>query len=266
MRMVKNEIFIQRGETFSLDFAVRNAKGDPLAIFSGWENPYLVITVSPNLYEQNDDTREVYWLDLNSRWVEQSDGSITLEPMKKFIGTEAVFTGSTAFDVDLILGKYGVNNGGKMTRIPTDDFYVGNYLFFIEDKYGKRTYKYFAGYTTDKMGFEVENWEDYDFRVIKSFVTKDWINANYLYDIKIVAGETLEKHVAALIGETLPADGWSDRELREHIESITDEDTRIEMMKLYEFGIPLMPDYDTKAVILEPTNIYVGTDIQGGTR
>ena len=36
------------------------------------------------------------------------------------------------------------------------------------------------------------------------------------------------------------------------------------MQDLYDSGVPLMPNYDTKSIILQPTKLYVSTDIQGG--
>lgn len=257
MRMIGNEIYIQRGEKFSLDFAVRNAKGDPFMIFSRWENPYLAITVTAALYEQEGDYRETKWLDLSERWVEQSDGSLVLAPIKTFIGTEALYL--SAFEVSEALSNYGVAKGGKIVNDPTSDFHIGNYLFFVdENDDGNRVYKYYDS--------TANTWIDYDFRVITSFETKDWMEQSYLYDIKLLAGESVEEHLAGLLETTVPEEGWSDSEFKELIDSIEDDAVRAEMLEYYENGMPLMLDYDTKALILEPTRIYVSVNIQGGVR
>ena len=58
MRMIGNEVYIQRGETWSLDFAVTNDKGHPYVVLKNWPNPYLAITVAAALYEQRGDFRE----------------------------------------------------------------------------------------------------------------------------------------------------------------------------------------------------------------
>ena len=257
MRMVGNEIYSQRGEKFSLDFAVKNAKGDPFMIFSGWKNPYLAITVTAALYEQEGDYRETKWLDLSERWVEQSDGSLVLAPIKTFIGTEALYL--STFDVDEALYNYGVDKGGKIVNDPTSDFHIGNYLFFVDkNDDGNRVYKYYDSTTN--------TWIDYDFRAITQFDTRDWMEQSYLYDIKLLSGESFDEYIERITGETKPVDGWSDLKLKTLIENIEDEDVRTEAMEYYESGMPLLPDYDTKALILEPTRIYVSVNIQGGVR
>lgn len=259
MRMIGNEVYIQRGETWALDFAVRNAKGDPFMIFSKWENPYIAITVAAALYEQEGDYRETYWLDLNNRYVEKADGTMVLEPIKKFIATEALYL--STFDVDEAITNYGIANGGKMVRDDKSDFYVGNYLFFVDEKDdGNRVYKYFKGYDEN----DEEVWVDYDFRVIKAFNTKGWMEQSYLYDIKLLAGETVEEHLADYLNITKA--NWTDAQMLELINGITDEDKKAEMMEYYENGMPLMLSYDTKALILEPTRIYVSVNIQGGVK
>ena len=257
MRMIGNEIYIQRGEKFSLDFAIKNAKGDPFMIFSGWKNPYLAITVTAALYEQEGDYRETKWLDLIKRFVEQPDGRTVLTPIKTFIGTEALYL--SAFDVTEALYNYGVDKGGKIVNDPTSDFHIGNYLFFVDkNDDGNRVYKYYDS--------TANAWIDYDFRVITSFDTRDWMEQSYLYDIKLLSGESFDEYIERITGETKPVDGWSDLTLKTLIENIEDEDVRTEAMEYYESGMPLLPDYDTKALILEPTRIYVSVNIQGGVR
>ena len=261
MRMIGNEIHLQRGETFSLDFAVRNAKGDPFMILSKWDNPYLAITIAAALYEQQGDYRETYWLDLSNRWVEQSDGTTVLEPIKKFISTEALWL--STFDTTEAINNYGTSNGGKINMDPDSEFYLGNYLFFVdENDDGNRVYKYFDGFDED----DTSVWVEYDFRIIKSFDTKSWMEQSYLYDIKILAGESVVEHIERLTGLTEPADGWSDEDLKAVIETIEDEEDHAEMLEYWENGMPLMLTYDTKALILDPTPIYVSVNIQGGVK
>lgn len=261
MRMIGNEIYIQRGETFSLDFSVKNAKGDPFMIFNGWKNPYLAITIAAALYEQEGDYRETYWLDLSNRYVELSDGSMILESIKKFISTEALYL--SVFDVNEAIMNYGTDNGGKIVTDPASDFYVGNYLFFVdENDDGNRVYKYFDGY--DENGYEI--WTAYDFRIIKAFDTKNWMEQSYLYDIKLLAGDSVEERLAELTNTSAPEYGWSDQEMRDLINTIENDDDRNEMLEYYNSGMPLTLDYDTKALILDPTRIYVSVNIQGGVK
>lgn len=246
MKIVGKEIYIQRGEIWSLDFDITNDKGDPYMLFNRWTNPYLVITIATATYKQEGDFRKVYWLDLSESYIEQSDGTFVLTDIKKFISTEALYL--EEFTVEDVLDKYG----GKIVEDPTSDFDISNYLFYIDPVAdGNRTYKYFDG----------ENWVDYNFRIIKQFVTNDWLGQGYLFDIKIIAGESVKEHIAGILG--IDAD-WLDSETQAKIDEIEDEVEKAKIQDLYDSGVPLMPNYDTKSIILQPTKLYVSTDIQGG--
>ena len=247
MQMAGNEIYVQRGETFSLDFAVRNAKGDPYMVFKGWKNPYLAITISTSLYAQEGSTCEMHWLDLDQCWVENADGSATLKPMKRFISTEALYL--SMFDVDDARHLYGE----KISLSPDSDFYIGNYLFYTDD--GIRVYKYFDGYDTDNN----EIWVEYDFRIIKSFDTTDWSSTDYLYDVKIIAGESVIEKIQSLSGVTISTENLND--IESALNLIESDEIRAELYELYISGVPLLPTYDVKSVILEPTPIYVSSNI-----
>lgn len=247
MKIVGKEIYIQRGEIWSLDFDITNDKGDPYMLFNRWTNPYLVITIATANYKQEGDFRKVYWLDLSESYIEQSDGSFVPTDIKKFISTEALYL--EEFTVDDVLDKYS----GKIVEDPTSDFDISNYLFYIDPVAdGNRTYKYFDG----------ENWVDYNFRIIKQFTTNDLLGQGYLFDIKIIAGESVKEHIAGILG--IDAGNWSDSETQAKIDEIEDEVEKAKMQDLYDSGVPLMPNYDTKSIILQPTKLYVSTDIQGG--
>ena len=57
---------------------------------------------------------------------------------------------------------------------------------------------------------------------------------------------------------------WSDQQMQSYINQISDKVTREELQAIYDSGMPLMPSYDTKALILQPTNLFVSSNIQGG--
>lgn len=248
MRMLRNEIDIQRGEVFSLDFAVRNAKGDPFIVFEGWQNPYLLITISPSLYTQDEQMNELYWLDLNRIWAEKSDKTISLEHMKRFISTEALLL--STFDTNEAVNNYG------LTRDPSSDLYIGKYLFYVDaNSDGNRVYKYFSGFDGDGLAV----WTEYDFRIVKTFNTDDWINPIYLYDIKVVSGESVIERILDLTG-TPSRDDLSDTDILALIDTIEDATVREEIRNYFLTGVPLMPTYRTEAVLLRPTAIRVGTN------
>lgn len=266
MKMLGNDIYIQRGETWSLDFDVTNEKGDPYMIFKEWQNPYLAITVAAQRYEQPGDFRKTYWLDLAQRFIEQQDGTFVLTDTKKFISTEALSL--VNFSVDEAIAYYGTDAGGKIVLDADSDFDITNYLFFT-DPYsdGNRIYKYVTSYTLDPdYGYATaETWEEYTFRVIKQFDTKDLMEQGYLFDIKVLAGESVKEHIANILDiDATTANTWSTETTQEHINEISDTKQRDYMQLLFNSGAPLMPEYDTKSLILQPTSLYVSANIQGG--
>ena len=231
------------------------------------------------MYEQKGDFRRTFWLDLTNQWVEQADGTLVKVPMKRFVATEPLFaeaifnevTGETGFDMTDILSMYGPTNGGRIVADPSSDNDITNFLFYgtLDRKGGAYHYRYITSYTTNEDGTYNATWEDYDFRIVKQFVTNDWVEQGYLYDIKILAGESLEEHIAAVLraqGITPEAFPWSGQQIRAHIDQIEDVNVRNEMLELYGSGAPLMPNFEVKTLILPPTKLYTSVNIQGGIR
>lgn len=260
MRMVGNEIYIQRGETFSLDFEVVTKKGHPYMLLKNWRNPYLVITVSAALYEQAGDYRESSWLDLNERWVEKDDGSIVLEPTKKFVSTEPLFVDD--FDMIKIISTYS-----KIVLDKESDFDITNYLFYTDNNLdGNYVYMYVSDYSIIN-GKYTAVWKDYSFRIVKTFDTKSWMEQGYLYDAKILTGESLREMISSQLEKediTTSAEAWSDSLTQSYIDMIDDEEIKAEAQRLFDEGIPLRSTYDTKLLIIEPSRLYVSVNIQGG--
>jgi hypothetical protein len=273
MKTLGNDIYIQRGETWSLDIAIQNDHGDPYMIFKALKNPYLAITVTAARYEQRGDFRRTYWLDLDEELVEQADGSTEWIPLKRFTATEALYIPN--FSVSEVLAYYGQANGGYIVEDSTSENDIKNFLFFTDPKGdGNRIYKYLSDYGTDINGDGTideydEVWVDYDFRVVKMFNTKDWVEQSYLFDAKILAGETLEEYVTRILVEQGDAvditdTHWSDEQKENYIALIHDDEARALAQEVFLSGAPLMPSYDTKAIILYPTNLYVSANLQGG--
>lgn len=271
MKMLGNEVHIQRGETWSLDFAVTDPKGHPFIVLKNWPNPYVAITVAAALYEQAGDYRETYWLDLSRRYVEKSDGSIVLEDFKRFISSEILWL-KNGFSVEEAIANYGTAVGGKIVLDPDSDFDITNFLFFC-DPYsdGKYLYKYVESYTLVNGEATDVVWADYDFRIVKQFNTKSWMEQRYLFDIKLLAGESVQEYLVGIletqgITDIKELTTWDNTDWEQYISMITDDVRRKEVETLYEDGAPLMSSYDAKSLLLEPTPIYVSVNIQGGVR
>ena len=380
MKTLGDDVYIQRGETWSLDFDVTNEDGDPYQMLKEWTNPYLAITVTAARYEQSGDFRRTYWLDLMQRLVEIEDGTTELSPMKMFTGTEALQL--SLFAINEVLATYGTEAGGRIVLDKNSDFDVTNFLFKVDELHdGNWKYKYVKDYEFGKVatlypiqwpsadhhydrgmivvynntlyvtdtefddandshipgdpmsgtewilcsGYEntfgqytvkasnealtvvgqlslrptgstvnyvynvtdsvntntvypsqfiisdnqlmSETWEDYSFRVIKQFKTRDWVEQDYLFDMKILAGQSVAEYVHGYLSQDpdidVPDLPWTDEQLQEQINLISNDEIRIYAQEIYDAGMPLMPDYDTKAIILQPTKLIVSANIQG---
>lgn len=392
MKILGDDVYIQRGENWSLDFDITNEAGEPFMMLKEWKNPYLVITVTAARYVQEGDYRHSWWLDLTQRYVEDAEGNLVIEPVKRFTGTEALFLDADDFSITEVMAAYGseASPPGRIVIDKDSDFDVTNFLFYIDpNKDGNRIYKYCKSYTlvpdtfvnckipvtvnpnaatgegistagfyitaqassaivyyyndTYPTGAQVINcgtytinsddglyilvtartfpiqanygygtlyvnadynlqlytisatpsgigisiavapalytnnieeehtedevWEEYSLRVVKAFDTKEWVEQGYLYDIKVLAGELVEESVHDYLineGKTVPDLPWSDEELQEQIERIDNAEMRVYYQDIYDTGMPLMPTYDTKLLVLMPTNLYVSANIQKG--
>lgn len=394
MKILGDDVYIQRGENWSLDFDITNEAGEPYMMLKEWQNPYLVITVTAARYSQEGDYRHSWWLDLTQRYVEDAEGNLELEPVKRFTGTEALYLDEDDFSIAEVLAVYSPDakpTPGRIVTDPESDFDVTNFLFYIDpNKDGNRIYKYCKSYIivpetfvnckipvtinpnaatgegivtagfyitaqassasvyyyndayptgaqvincgtytinsdadenyiletrrsppfNDRYGSgelfvdseyrlqlstfaaespsitinlqinpalytnnieeehtDNEDWEEYSLRVVKTFDTKEWVEQGYLYDIKVLAGELVEESVHDYLineGKKVPDLPWSDEELQEQIERIDDVEMRAYYQEIYDTGMPLMPTYDTKLLVLMPTNLYVSANIQKG--
>lgn len=269
MKSLGTDLYVQRGEIKSFDFDVRTAKGDPLMVFNGWQNPFLVITISSNLYKQTDDKNIVYWLDLDRRIVEKEDGSYTHEntPFKRFSSMEPLYL--ETFSVDEAKAKYP-----KIILNTESDslLEIKNFLFFTDPNGDdNRIYKYVTAYEllNDLSIPESEEWADYGFRIIKQFHTDDLVEQGYFYDLKIVAGQTVQEYIAGILhGQGIEGMNavtgmpWDETAAQSYIDLISDSTIRAEVQSLFDSGVPLMPHHDTVMSLLTPSNLFVSADIQ----
>ena len=280
MKILGDDIYLQKGESLSLDFELKNEKGAPYTLLRKLRNPYLVITVSSALYEQGGNFRQNYWLDLSSRLEEQEDGTLKSVPIKRFTSTEALYLDiddPADFSVNEVLATYGRANGGKIVVDLESDYDVSNFLFFMSNDNGERVYKYLESYIPGPEENEIsdEVWKEYSLRVVKSFDTRSWKEQQYYYDIKILAGirfdEYLKEKLRSVGIGTLPLP-WNNEMIDSFVALLEkngsnlgiSEDEISLIREVYRGGEPLMPFYDTKIVLLNPTKIFVGVDLQGG--
>jgi hypothetical protein len=265
--MLGDNIFIQRGETFTLDFELKDAEGRPFCIPLAWKHPYLVITVSSSLYDQKGNYRESVWIDLSE--------------FKRFTGTQALYVPpylndkSKPFAISEILSVYG-----NLIRFDDSEFDIKNFLFCTDPEGdGKLVYKYVTSYEllgdknnngkvdADEVDIADENWTTYDCRfTIDSFDTREWVEQRYLYDANLVTGTTVEEYLEDVyLRENLGAsvDLSDDEKIRNTIELIKDSQQREYIKNVFELNRPLMPDYEAKMCVWLPKKIFVSVNLEG---
>lgn len=260
MRMVGNDIYIQRGETFAIDFRLKNDKGQPLVLLNRWKHPYIIITIGSTLYTQEGRQSDSYWLDVSEKLVQTKDGTLSVVETPTFISMKALF----AQDFDFSVLKEQYKNNSQINFDDQDnDFWVGNYLFYRDaDNDGNYEYAYLKSHSVN-----CDVWQNYDFRIVKQFDTRDWDAARYLYDIKIVSGQTLQEYITNILagrGIDVLTSEWTDAEMDTYINEIADSDLRAEVRSMYDQRLPLVNTYDTECQILSQQNIYVNTNVQKG--
>jgi hypothetical protein len=270
MKMLGDDIFIQRGETFTLDFELKDAEGRPFCIPLKWKHPYLVITVSSSLYDQKGNYKETIWLDLNDKE----------KPFKRFSHTTALYVEPYAdnkdkpFAISEILSTYG-----NLIKFDGSDYDIKNYLFCTDPEGdGKLVYKYVKAYTlddkngdgiidADEVNIDDEDWTTYDCRfVIDDFDTREWVEQKYFYDANLVCGTTVEEYLKNVYEQENPdssVDLSNDEKIRNTIKLIKDPTQREYIKKVFELNRPLMPDYAAKKCVWLPKKIFVSVNLEG---
>ena len=266
MKMLGDNIFIQRGETFTLDFELKDANGRPFCVPLAWKHPYLVINVSSALYDQKGNYKETIWVDLSE--------------FKRFTVTEALYVKPYGYDKDKpfaiseILSTYG-----NLVRFDDSEFDIKNFLFCTDpNRDGELVYKYVTDYvaedingdgvfTSDEITISDENWKTYNCRfVIDSFDTREWVEQSYLYDANLISGTTVREYLESVYHQENPGSVINletDENVRYYIDKIKDDKQREYIKKVFESNRPLMPDYEVKICVWLPKKIFVSVNLEG---
>lgn len=263
MRIIGDNIIIQRGEDFTIDFEVKSLEGHPLMLLKQLTNPFLVITVTNNRYENVNVYKQSWWLDIDNCRFIQKDGTVINAKLKRFTSTEPLSI--TIFDAQEVVSTYV--STGRLVLDKSSDFDITNFLFYTTDEEGNNTYKYIKDYTVADGSIATQKWEEYSgFRVIKSFYTSDWIEQSYWIDMKVLSGETLDESLYAYMKEEsyedIPELPWTEEIFLAQLERVVDVTIKEKYTKLYESNAPLVEPYDSEQVILYPKKISISSNIQ----
>lgn len=248
MQVRNNEITVFRGETWTMSKIIQNKDGSPYIINSRLKNPYWLITVSSSRYEQPNR----YVL---NKWLELKDFprfEITQPVNLKSINSDYTFE-----NTNVPAGYEGNETSG----------YANIAIFYEKDSNGVISYKYWE-YINNIEGNYEGQWVDYRCPIITTFssdITSKWIEQNYYYGILLVDGTSVSEYLI----ETANGIGidFSDIENDvDFIEKLYDRiiETDASIVEGLDVDKPLIGTEETY-IILEPTKLYVMSNLKGGT-
>lgn len=225
METVGLKIYITRGESFSIDFSVKDKTGRPYVVLNKIQNPYLKITVTNYKYNASKNYVKSWWLDLTNGYNENGEHIL----LPRFSSVE----------------PKEVNSISEVGNADTD---TEHYLYRV---IGDNKYYYNDG--------EVK---EYDFRIVKTFlsgITSEWIEKQYTYDIKLLGGQTVVDYVQGLVRahELIPSDTPIESDLNSLLSLFVGHEELLEGVHLD--GRPLQNE-DINQDILTPTEIFVASD------
>ena len=173
MEVLNNQLYVQQGEAFTLDFLLRNKDNSPYIVSSQLKNPYYLVTVSS--MSTNPDRDKRYLL---NKWCKITED--------KFFVTTPILIQSIA--------QFDFANIKKLAN--ADGCTVANYAVYytITDNVAKY-YKYTG---TDDEAYDYNKMVTYENRFVVSFgtdITIDWNEHAYVYGIQLVDGDINNDYV-----------------------------------------------------------------------
>ena len=252
MQVRNNEIWVQRGETFTMSKLIQNRDGSPFIVSSEFENPYWLITVSSNAYDQSDRYILNKWLELKNSLRFRITQPVKLRDY-----------GLTFADEELPFMDIDSDGENDFTGDETSG-YSNIAIFYEIDSAGVTHYKYWE-YINNIEGNYEGRWADYKCQIITAFnndVTSQWVEQEYIYQINLVDGlSTLDYLLeeAYILGIDVDlSDPLLIQTLYESVSSISPDS-----VKNVDVNAPLMA-LDVNVPILSPTKLYVKIDLNGG--
>lgn len=178
MKSVNNELTIVRNESFTFDKKIVNRDDSPYIISSELKNPYFLVSVASAVYAGTERYICNFWLPV------ELPRFYCTTPVD--IGTFTDENGNPLYrDFQSMSGlPSGYVNGLHVT------YEVGDALFYCINEQGEKVYKYHDG----------TQWRDYECRIVfkvPSWITSEWTERSYLYNIDLVDGVKSEAADAA---------------------------------------------------------------------
>lgn len=269
MESFGHERSVQQGENWNLDIllSASNQEYIPYIISSVRSNPFFVTTIASTKYEKNLRYVKSFWSQIN--YTDKTKNTYT--PL--FFSTVPVYCGELEYvdpDADELELKDlpetpddGINAfADKVVGDSKERRYLYQYTKAsdeIDYTIGHKPYYYFYfEYDEDNTVTRVD---DYECRVIYNFpseVTAEWAGQNYMYQITLVSGLTMEERLNEIYEDKLLDAEITEKEWPTNIE---------EQYKYVKLMWPneLQPDIDIDSPIgriLQPQTILPPTRLQ----
>ena len=224
MRTLGKQIIVSRGEVFTMAREIVRQDGSPYVLRSQLENPYLLIAVSSNTYKLEGKYLKNYWLDLSSypKFEQSTIKDITQEQL----------SGNTlpdSFTAETCIYRYLSPSGNK---------------------------EYYRYIGTSPRGAYVP----YSFSFVKIFLnvdTREWIESNYQYEIRILSGETTRTYLTNTFKTLFPDEEVPDtsQEMYDRINEV-----RPDLLSYVSVAAPLA-NYATNDIIVPPSVLTVKANV-----
>ena len=171
MNSLGNTLYVTRGETFVLGRSICKSNGyTPYVLSSNVQNPYIVITVQSDNFRTDKGYKHTFWLDISDYL------SFTLKQVV------ALTTAS------LLSSDIGYNTAQYCVYEVPDDTQDSGYAYY---------------YSAD--GTTLTEYEGFIFKkVFTAQETSEWIERQYLYNIKLIGGITTTETLTGLYQSVFP--------------------------------------------------------------
>lgn len=156
------DVRVKRGETFTLEFEVLNNDGTPHILYKEFINPYICIALRSNAYTQSGEVIRNYWLPLNNIPNFEITEYLPIASNTQYPPNEYADSSWAIAEAERPTGQMAVF------------VYNGDYVYY---------------------NINTQSYEPYNFVVSKVFVpsdTQDLTDINYVYDVYICSGPTVE--------------------------------------------------------------------------
>lgn len=259
MKTLNNEIFVQRGETFSIDRLIENKDTSPFVISSEIGNPYFLLTVSNARYEQ--EQRYVYrkWVNLDDFLKFKQSQIVELKTLKSdATGSYVMYRSFTDSKFNSLQSYTDPVSGVTYNNLVAYGYVNGELILF---EVGDAVFTDGTSYKYWDSNKEGNGWTDYTCRFAVMFstkITKDWVEQNYLYSINLVGGTSTIEYLRDECdrNELIYTNEMDASDLANLL-----KDNNVEVT--VNINKPLV-DIDFNIPLLKPTKLTVSSDLNGG--